>query len=53
MTLLLAVLIIAGWPTSSVWAIGTIVGVNLLVSGFSRFVLSVAARKAIQAEAHT
>ncbi|HTP30474.1 MAG TPA: DUF308 domain-containing protein [Anaeromyxobacteraceae bacterium] len=52
MTLLLGVLIIGGWPTSSAWAIGTIVGVNLLVSGFTRLMLSVAARKAINAAAH-
>jgi len=52
MTVLLGVLIMAGWPTSSAWAIGTIVGVNLLVSGFTRLMLSVAARKTIEAPAH-
>jgi uncharacterized membrane protein HdeD (DUF308 family) len=37
-TLLLAGLIWFGWPSSSVWAIGTIVGINLLMSGILRLV---------------
>lgn len=36
-TLLLGGLIWAHWPFSSAWAVGTIVGVSLLVSGFARF----------------
>jgi uncharacterized membrane protein HdeD (DUF308 family) len=24
------------WPSSAVWAVGTLLGVNLLISGFSR-----------------
>ncbi|MBS1842062.1 MAG: DUF308 domain-containing protein, partial [Acidobacteria bacterium] len=44
-TLLLGGLIWAHWPSSSVWAIGTIVGVNLLITGFSRLMLGMAARK--------
>lgn len=44
-TLLLGVLIWAHWPSSSVWAIGTLVGVNLLLTGFSRLMLGMAARK--------
>jgi uncharacterized membrane protein HdeD (DUF308 family) len=31
--LLLAAVIMAGWPASAVWAIGLIVGVNLITSG--------------------
>jgi uncharacterized membrane protein HdeD (DUF308 family) len=34
-TLILAFLIWRSWPASAVWAIGTIFGVNLLISGFS------------------
>ncbi|MGA2814029.1 MAG: DUF308 domain-containing protein [Candidatus Acidiferrum sp.] len=32
------------WPSSSVWAIGTLVGVNLLMTGISRVMLGMAAR---------
>ena len=44
-TVLLGGLIWVHWPSSSVWAIGTLVGVNLLMTGFSRLMLGVAARK--------
>jgi uncharacterized membrane protein HdeD (DUF308 family) len=43
--LLLGGLIWVHWPSSSVWAIGTLVGVNLLMTGFSRLMLGIAARK--------
>ena len=48
-TLFLAYLIWRPWPSSSVWAIGTILGVNLMVSGFTRLMYSVAARKTLEA----
>jgi uncharacterized membrane protein HdeD (DUF308 family) len=48
-TLFLAYLIWRPWPTSSVWAIGTILGVNLIVSGFTRLMYSIAARKTLEA----
>lgn len=44
-TLLLGALIWFHWPSSSVWAIGTLVGVNLLMTGFSRLMVGLAARK--------
>jgi uncharacterized membrane protein HdeD (DUF308 family) len=44
-TLLLGGLIWLHWPSSSVWAIGTLVGVSLIMTGFSRLMLGVAARK--------
>lgn len=44
-TLLLGVMIWRQWPSSSVWAIGTIVGVNLLMTGFSHLMLAGAARR--------
>jgi len=40
LTLILAVCIGAGWPTNSVWVVGTLVGVNILVSGFTRLGMS-------------
>jgi uncharacterized membrane protein HdeD (DUF308 family) len=44
-TLLLGGLIWLHWPSSSVWAIGILVGVNLLMTGFSRLMFGLAARK--------
>lgn len=44
-TLLLGGLIWFHWPWSSVWAIGTLVGVNLIMTGFSRLMFGMAARK--------
>jgi uncharacterized membrane protein HdeD (DUF308 family) len=35
-TLLLAGLILAHWPSSSVWALGTLVGISLFFSGMAR-----------------
>jgi uncharacterized membrane protein HdeD (DUF308 family) len=48
-TLVLAYLIWRPWPSSSSWAIGTILGVNLIVSGFTRLMYSVEARKSLKA----
>ena len=46
-TLLLGGLIWFHWPSSSVWAIGTLVGVNLLMTGISRLMFGLAARKLV------
>jgi uncharacterized membrane protein HdeD (DUF308 family) len=46
-TLILAFLLWRAWPSSSVWAIGTLVGISMLFSGFSRLMLSLAARRAV------
>jgi len=43
-TLILAVMIWRTWPASSSWAIGTLVGVSMLFSGFARLMISLAAR---------
>jgi uncharacterized membrane protein HdeD (DUF308 family) len=48
-TLLLGGLIWFHWPSSSVWAIGTLVGVNLLMTGISRLMLGLVARKLAKA----
>ena len=48
-TLVLAYLVWRPWPSSSSWAIGTLLGINLIVSGFTRLVYSVEARKALKA----
>jgi uncharacterized membrane protein HdeD (DUF308 family) len=46
-TLLLGGLIWFHWPSSSVWAIGTLVGVNLLMTGITRLMFGLAARKLV------
>jgi uncharacterized membrane protein HdeD (DUF308 family) len=44
-TLLLGLMIYMQWPSSSNWAIGTLVGASLIVSGVTRLMLSLAVRK--------
>jgi len=46
-TLILAVMIWRTWPSSTVWVIGTLVGISMLFSGVSRLVLSLAARRVV------
>jgi uncharacterized membrane protein HdeD (DUF308 family) len=46
-TLLLGILILARWPSSSLWAIGTLVGVAVLMGGISRIMIAGKIRKAI------
>ncbi|MFZ0770415.1 MAG: DUF308 domain-containing protein [Candidatus Sulfotelmatobacter sp.] len=45
-TLLLGGMIYEQWPSSSAWAIGTLVGVSMIISGISRVAMSLAVRKA-------
>jgi uncharacterized membrane protein HdeD (DUF308 family) len=51
LTFVLAYLIFRPWPSSSSWAIGTLLGINLIVSGVTRLMYSVTARKTIKAVA--
>jgi uncharacterized membrane protein HdeD (DUF308 family) len=44
-TLVLGGMIYVHWPTSSVWAIGTLVGISMIMSGVTRLMLSMAVRK--------
>ena len=44
-TLLLGGLIYIHWPSSSMWAIGTLVGVSMIISGVTRVMLSLTVRK--------
>ncbi len=50
-TVVLGLLIYAHWPSSSIWAIGTLVGVSMIISGITRVMLSLTARKATAATA--
>jgi uncharacterized membrane protein HdeD (DUF308 family) len=46
--LLLGALIWIQWPSSSAWAVGTLVGVNLLMTGITRLIFGVAGRRLIR-----
>jgi uncharacterized membrane protein HdeD (DUF308 family) len=46
-TLILAIMIWKTWPVSSTWAIGTLVGLSMIFSGFSRLMVSLAAKRAL------
>ena len=50
-TLVLGGLIWFHWPSSTVWAIGILVGVNLLMTGISRLAFGLAIRRAVSAAA--
>lgn len=50
-TLVLGSMIYLQWPSSSAWAIGTLVGVSMIISGVSRVMLSLAVRKVAVAAA--
>jgi uncharacterized membrane protein HdeD (DUF308 family) len=50
-TLALGLMIYMQWPSSSAWAIGTLVGVSLIISGVTRVMLSLAVRKVAAAMA--
>jgi uncharacterized membrane protein HdeD (DUF308 family) len=47
-TIILAWMIWRTWPSSTVWAIGTLVGISMLFSGFSRLMLSLSARRLLK-----
>jgi uncharacterized membrane protein HdeD (DUF308 family) len=46
-TIVLGGLIWVRWPSSSEWAIGTLVGVDLLITGFTRLMFGLAVRKLV------
>jgi len=50
-TLVLGGMIYMQWPASSGWAIGTLVGVSMIISGVSRVMISLTVRKAAAAAA--
>ena len=46
-SLLMGILILARWPSSSIWAIGTLVGVSVLMGGIARIVIAGKIRSAV------
>ena len=47
-TLILGVLVWRQWPSSSLWVIGTLVGISMIMTGTTRLMLSLAARRTVQ-----
>ena len=45
-TLLLGVMVWRQWPSSSLWVIGTLVGISMVFTGMTRLMIGVAVRKA-------
>ena len=43
--LLLGLFITAGWPASSIWVIGTFIGIDLIFGGWSFIMIALAARR--------
>jgi uncharacterized membrane protein HdeD (DUF308 family) len=48
-TLILGIMIWQHWPASSVWAVGTLVGMSMVMTGVSRLMISVAIRRLSEA----
>jgi uncharacterized membrane protein HdeD (DUF308 family) len=48
-TLILGLLVWRHWPSSSVWVIGTLVGISMIMTGTTRLMLSLAARRVVPA----
>ncbi len=46
-TALLGILILAHWPASAIWAIGTLIGVAVLMRGITRIALSIGLRRVV------
>jgi uncharacterized membrane protein HdeD (DUF308 family) len=44
-TLILGVLVWRQWPSNSLWVIGTLVGVSMIMTGVTRLMISLAARR--------
>ena len=46
-TLILGILVWRQWPSSSLWLIGTLVGISMIMTGMTRLMIGLAARRAI------
>ena len=47
-TLLLGLMIWKRWPGTSLWVLGTLVGISMLMTGITRLMMAVAARKRLK-----
>jgi uncharacterized membrane protein HdeD (DUF308 family) len=48
-TFILAMMIWLTWPSSAAWAVGVLIGISMLFSGWTRLMLSLAARRLVAA----
>jgi uncharacterized membrane protein HdeD (DUF308 family) len=48
-TLILGLMIWAHWPSGSLWVIGFLVGINMIMTGTTRLMLSLTVRRALKA----
>jgi uncharacterized membrane protein HdeD (DUF308 family) len=48
-TLILGLMIWRHWPSGSLWVVGLLVGINMITTGTTRLMLTVAVRRAIKA----
>lgn len=51
LSLVLAGLILAGWPSTAVWAVGLLFGINLLTTGFAMIAVAMGGRRMERARA--
>jgi uncharacterized membrane protein HdeD (DUF308 family) len=47
LTVVIAALIASAWPASTAWAVGVLVGIAMISSGFARLMLSIAVRRVV------
>jgi uncharacterized membrane protein HdeD (DUF308 family) len=47
LTVVIAALIASAWPASSAWAVGVLVGIAMMSSGFAHLMLSIAVRRVV------
>ena len=47
-TLILGLMIWRHWPSGSLWVVGTLVGINMIMTGMTRLMLALAVRRAIK-----
>ena len=47
-TIVLGIMIFMSWPVSSVWAVGTLIGISILFSGISRLSYALMGRRVAQ-----
>jgi len=48
-TLILAIMIWRTWPASTLWVVGTLVGISMLFGGVTRLMISLATRRVVSA----
>jgi uncharacterized membrane protein HdeD (DUF308 family) len=50
-TLILGLLIWQHWPSGALWVVGTLVGINMIMTGTTRLMLTLAVRRAVKGAA--